>query len=1081
MEQAAVDTITDKKLLSAVLPCSAHSDGLARQSHSKGAVAFLEGADKGRASANATCDSQQSVKRSGMYPMQRRGSRKQTLSLNPEEREALENLIEEVIMDGMDDGVVDSDGSSTDDDDDDAEDKQSDSSFPNKATCNADDGTIAINAAKVNNSGGTAQPGVIGGKKYYPGQLKVALKHMSNLPPRFVRKLAKAQQYLDAASTPEVPARPTTIVGRIEEEEEIAAAMQTKDEGRLVLPVSSGGLSPVLGQQDRDKDRSKLKENKLKEAKKQIRTLLCDKDQYIDENASVSGNTVPVKACNTEVSSAKTESNTYKLSVIANDSMAGVAGPLRAENADKNNDTSVKNATDISNFISPRAMAARIGEAAPSVVNHSGQMQTFSVTPALSVNVPDFVPKSCSALPLAFGTPSAAPATSFTRFPHSVSPLSPMQPDAYGRPVPAAAGMNDPRYYLRPAAVPSQPASYYGMSHVYNTPPPTANISSAIVGELLPSASSLVQAANINGVSLNNSGSYSMPGQYNVQSYSGICSSPYLQHPSQSLQTSVFMSYPTSSPGKPVGYHMSDALNGTYGSVATTTEARTAAEFQYGVQLPSAHGSYTNEALAYAQFSGIEQGQQHLSRMSVSRPGSTVDFSCKPHTGNIRWPSGGSPGSSPVRPGLHQTSVQNARFAHYGAMPARHAVSSRNIAYVGRPVAGPGTSLPNYSVNNAGSSRLQDTLRASGSHISGLSPQQSTVHLPAESVIPSNSVVDSSQLLMSPQMQPKASLDSRCQSVSPVLASEGLNNKEAEYSTGEHASPLMESTAADVLSSEQVQGTSDTVAESKIQGEQPPDLLSVSHENCVHLSDRNVNADSSSDDTQDVSHCTAIKENEPFVTNKHQPNSGNADMFDNSETDVDTLCQAGGAVNVIDVECITTDVTEEVPNHLDKMGKIGEVVSSITVQNLVLDEANCSSTEAASVSAIDETLGASIILDSRSAQQHADCEQDLSILRNESQPEVVVVVMDAEHQEVQLDDSNMLNSLSASVVNNMSVLAELAPCISLADEVSNSEPLLTNSSPADNITVTLSRRFAESLMQMFAPENMGVLQAGDYS
>jgi len=205
------------------------------------------------------------------YPMQRRGSRKKTLSLNPEEREALENLIEEVIMGGVGEGVIDSDASSSDEDDEGAEDEQSPPSAENSVP-GASTGVAVSDASKQDAF-------MKGGKKFYPGQLKVALKHMHDLPPRFVRKLAKAQQYLDAGGS--MYSKPVVSVGRIEEEEE-TSAVHSKDDSKQ--PKSAAvAEATVASVSERDRDKSRLKENKLKDAKKMIRSLLTDRDQYVDE------------------------------------------------------------------------------------------------------------------------------------------------------------------------------------------------------------------------------------------------------------------------------------------------------------------------------------------------------------------------------------------------------------------------------------------------------------------------------------------------------------------------------------------------------------------------------------------------------------------------------------------------------------------------------------------------------------------------------------------------------------------------------------------------------------------------------
>lgn len=209
-------------------------------------------------------------KRTSVYPLQRRGSRKKTLSLNPEEREALENLIEEVIMGGVGEGVIDSDVSSSDE-----EDEFEDAELPASAESSVPGSSMPVTVGDP----ARQDPFVKGGKKFYPGQLKVALKHMHDLPPRFVRKLAKAQQYLDAGGG--VYLKPVVSVGRIEEEEEVAA--HSRDDSNPTVSTA-GAAMPAASALERDRDKTtRVKEHKLKDAKKVIRTLLTDRDQYIDE------------------------------------------------------------------------------------------------------------------------------------------------------------------------------------------------------------------------------------------------------------------------------------------------------------------------------------------------------------------------------------------------------------------------------------------------------------------------------------------------------------------------------------------------------------------------------------------------------------------------------------------------------------------------------------------------------------------------------------------------------------------------------------------------------------------------------
>ena len=278
IEQPAVcSSTTMSKSPQESVAVSCQNISSANQSRPKVATISASGGDRqpvlpeGR--DRTTDDAPTTGKRHPAYPVQRRGSRKKTLSLNPEEREALENLIEEVIMGGVGEGVIDSDASLSDDDDDDedAEAAQSSSS--------AQDSTSGSSASATVDDSARQDVFVKGGKKFYPGQLKVALKHMHDLPPRFVRKLAKAQQYLDSGGS--MYSKRVVSVASIEEEEETTGHSKDDSKQQKLAAASTAPVSNASS--DRDRDRSRLKENKLKDAKKMIRTLLTDRDQYVDE------------------------------------------------------------------------------------------------------------------------------------------------------------------------------------------------------------------------------------------------------------------------------------------------------------------------------------------------------------------------------------------------------------------------------------------------------------------------------------------------------------------------------------------------------------------------------------------------------------------------------------------------------------------------------------------------------------------------------------------------------------------------------------------------------------------------------
>ena len=104
--------------------------------------------------------------------------RKKAYSLNPEEREALEDLIQNVIIDGVDDEAMDSDDSDTQEE----------------------------SEGRGWGESGGEEGGDDGDGKVYPPQLKVAVKHMKNLPPRFLKKIHVSPRPVDInlPPTPEV-------------------------------------------------------------------------------------------------------------------------------------------------------------------------------------------------------------------------------------------------------------------------------------------------------------------------------------------------------------------------------------------------------------------------------------------------------------------------------------------------------------------------------------------------------------------------------------------------------------------------------------------------------------------------------------------------------------------------------------------------------------------------------------------------------------------------------------------------------------------------------------------------------------
>jgi len=261
----------------------------------------------------------------------KRGHRKKTLSLNPEEREALENLVEEVIIDGLGEAIIDSDGTSSDDDDDACDIKGSQTECRPDGMTGKDSGyddvkDSRLNSGKVNlkdsgasgdkhhsaknmaknfsrsngkdynrrgreSANGNVSKGIkdvkrggdfrqtkasppeeekekpnaatVRGVNIYPAQLKVAIKHMDSLPPRFLRRLQ-------------------TGTSRTAGNESILAHLTVKSpaeiqQGPDTVRIDDASVSPT------DRDRGKAKQSQLQETKKTIRNLLCDLDQYTDE------------------------------------------------------------------------------------------------------------------------------------------------------------------------------------------------------------------------------------------------------------------------------------------------------------------------------------------------------------------------------------------------------------------------------------------------------------------------------------------------------------------------------------------------------------------------------------------------------------------------------------------------------------------------------------------------------------------------------------------------------------------------------------------------------------------------------
>lgn len=392
----------------------------------------------------STDDVLTSGKRISAYPVQRRGSRKKTLSLNPEEREALENLIEEVIMGGVGEGVIDSDASSSDDD--------ADAELPSSAQHSVSGLSATVAAGDL----AIQDTSVKSGKKFYPGQLKVALKHMHDLPPRFVRKLAKAQQYLDSGGS--MYSKPVVSVGRIDEEDEMTA--HSKDDIKQPK-LASVAVTPGASVLERDRDKTKVKEHKLKDAKKVIRTLLTDRDQYIDET----------------VSTAVVSSHSYAASSdSAYSTMVTIASDQKSPNVVQyhQRDTAAQPVVSDSVLVGESTASASAGSLA-SVVTCTSDAQVYhpSIGVSSSSRTAEYIQQTSDVHYRAGQTSNLSPSGS------QPVPVSQFQPPSVGIPqyqlsVPVVHGMKPApvlsqsppgtQYWIPQAVVPSSSPGFYGSS-----------------------------------------------------------------------------------------------------------------------------------------------------------------------------------------------------------------------------------------------------------------------------------------------------------------------------------------------------------------------------------------------------------------------------------------------------------------------------------------------------------------------------------------------------------------------------------------------------------------------------------------
>ena len=214
--------------------------------------------------------------------------RKTTMSLNPEEREALENLIEDVIIGGIGEGVIDSEESASSSTESEEECKTqteaSSSDVPKDEDSSKSDGKSDSSEKKSKESGKTkqskdakkdGQKGLEQGQKVYPPQLKVAVKHMKNLPPRFLRKI---QTNKDDKSDVDIDGKPKRV--REKTIPEVVEPKETKPFKLEILPRRKEE-PPLMT----TKEKVKSKQEQMIEKKRRVRGMLLEGlDSYLEQS-----------------------------------------------------------------------------------------------------------------------------------------------------------------------------------------------------------------------------------------------------------------------------------------------------------------------------------------------------------------------------------------------------------------------------------------------------------------------------------------------------------------------------------------------------------------------------------------------------------------------------------------------------------------------------------------------------------------------------------------------------------------------------------------------------------------------------
>lgn len=132
----------------------------------------------------------------------------------------------------------------------------------------------------------------------YPAQLKVAIKHMDSLPPRFLRRLQTGHNRI-GGSEPTLQSISDLNLNHYRHDSSLNSVFPASNQATFSAKTSpiapSFNVGPLSASETTsacnsvEKDRSKSKQIQLQETKKIIRNLLGDLNQYTDEAINHSG------------------------------------------------------------------------------------------------------------------------------------------------------------------------------------------------------------------------------------------------------------------------------------------------------------------------------------------------------------------------------------------------------------------------------------------------------------------------------------------------------------------------------------------------------------------------------------------------------------------------------------------------------------------------------------------------------------------------------------------------------------------------------------------------------------------------